>query len=312
MLVALATISFAQTRQHTINAIIGDESFVRLFNTLPDGDTDEQLRIQTHLAYVEHMLRDKDVSHLNAQQQQKRAQVLEYLHRYWNNGVFPSNLEYPGERRPCFIDKNGNICAVGYLIEMTAGRQVAEDINKDHQYDYIVDMNEPAVNAWADEHGLTLEECAMIQPAYGGWPTRPDQMVEQPIKKSYGVSSGVLGGVNIGVMLSNVTGRSSGQCRPISYVGFATGAAQVILGITNIKKDEIDQTSSFYPNGKSYKPQNNLSYLNIAVGSATIVTSALNLYLNKKVKDKRNAFNLYSYPGMNQELNMGVSFVRSL
>ena len=237
--------------------------------------------------------------------------MLQLLHEYWNAGVFPNNYDYPGERRPCFIDRNGNICAVGYLIEMTAGRETAETINERHQYDYIADMNEESVKNWAEEYGLTLEECAMIQPAYGGWPSN-NQKVEQPIKSSYGVSSGVLGGVNIAITAINIAGRNP-RSNTMSYVGLVTGAAQIVLGATNIKKDvESEPMSSFYPSGKSYKAQNNLSYLNIAAGSATMITSAVNIYLNKKLSTKRNAFNLYSYPGMNQELNMGVSFVRNL
>lgn len=310
LLVAVATTVFAQARVQPVNAVIGDESFIQLFNSQPDENTSEQLRIQTHLAYVEHLLRSKDVLHLTAAQQSKRTQVLQLLHEYWNAGIFPANNDYPGERKPCFIDKDGNICAVGYLIEMTAGRKAAEAINARHQYDYIADMKEQSVSEWAGEHGLTLEECAMIQPQYGG-PGWPDAAVEQPIKASYGISSGVLGGVNLAIMVSNVANRNP-RSRSLSYAGLATGAAQVILGAMNIQKDEFDPTSSFYPSGKSYKRQNNLSYVNIAAGSATMVTSALNLYLNRKLKDKRNAVNLYSYPGINQELNLGVSFVRSL
>ncbi|HYF29879.1 MAG TPA: hypothetical protein VD993_02060 [Chitinophagaceae bacterium] len=308
LLLVVATIGFAQTPQQRINAIIGDESFIAQFNALPAENTDERLRIQTHLSYVEYLLRNASVSHLTEQQRQNRQQVLELLNEYWTAGIFPSNYDYPGERRPCFIDRNGNICAVGYLIEMTAGRTVAESINERHQYDYIMDMNEEAAVAWASEHGLTVEECAMIQPAYGN----PGNSTDQPIKSSYGISSGVLGGFNTAVMINNFANRNPSRGRTVSYVGLASGAAQIILGISNIRKDEVNEFGGFYPNGKSYKTQNNLSYLNIAAGSATVITSALNLYINKNVKDKRNAFNLYSYPGMNQQLNLGLSFVRSL
>ena len=311
LVVTLTTVGFAQTRLQTVNAVIGDESFIQLFNTVPDENTNEQFRIQTHLAYVEQLLRDKETSHLSYSQQLKRAQVLDLLHEYWTAGIFPTNYDYPGERKPCFIDRDGNICAVGYLVEMTAGRAAAEQINERHQYDYIADMNEESVSNWADEYGLSLEECAMIQPSYGGiYP--PQGKVEQPIKPGYGVSSGVLCGVNIAMTITNFANRSP-RSNTMSYVGLVTGAAQVILGATNIRKDEeYEPMSSFYPSGKSYKAQNNLSYLNIASGSATMITSAVNLFVNKKLNTKRNAFNLYSYPGMNQELNMGVSFVRNL
>ena len=312
LVVTFATVGFSQKRLETVNAVIGDESFIQLFNIIPDENTDEEFRIQTHLAYVEQMLRDKETSHLSHSQQLKRTQVLDLLHEYWTAGVFPNNYDYPGERKPCFIDRDGNICAVGYLVEMTAGREVAEQINERHQYDYIADMHEESVNNWANEYGLSMEECAMIQPSYGGLYPTPDQKVEQPIKPGYGVSSGVLTGVNIAITITNLASRNPGS-RTMNYVGLVTGAAQVILGATNIRKDvEYEPMSSFYPSGKSYKAQNNLSYLNIASGSATMITSAVNLFVNQKLNTKRNAFNLYSYPGMNQEMNMGVSFVRNL
>src|ERR1041384_3500069 len=56
-----------------------------------------------------------------------------------------------------FIDADKNICAVGYLIEQTSGREVAEQINATHQYDYLLDMHEPIIEKWAQEHGFSLE-----------------------------------------------------------------------------------------------------------------------------------------------------------
>jgi type I restriction-modification system DNA methylase subunit len=130
--------------KNTVNAVLGDESFVQAFQQLPDDNTNEVLRLQTHLSYVESLLRSKPTTHLNSQQKEKRELALQLLHRYWNNGVFPRNYEYT-ERRPCFIDRDGNICAVGYLIEKTVGREVAEEINQKHQYNYLLEMNEPVI-----------------------------------------------------------------------------------------------------------------------------------------------------------------------
>lgn len=62
----------------------------------------------------------------------------------------------------------------------------------------------------------------------------------------------------------------------------------------------------------SFKAQNNLSYVNIAMGTTTIITSALNLALQKRIKDKRNAFNLYSYPNYNNSVTMGIFFMRKI
>ncbi len=150
-----------------VNAVLGDESFIKTFGYQPTATTDDKLRIQTHLAYVEQLLRQRDVSHLPQTAQAQRRRLLDKLHEYWLAGRFPKNLDCPNERRPCFIDKFGNICAVGYLVEQSAGRGLAEIINARHKYDYIKDMNEPELLQWVEHSGLTLEECAMIQPQYG-------------------------------------------------------------------------------------------------------------------------------------------------
>jgi hypothetical protein len=149
-----------------VNAVLGDESFRFYFGKYPDAQTSESLRISTHLRYVELLLLNAPVEHLSADKIRSRMRMLDLLHRYRLRGEFPSNYDHPGERRPCFIDKKNNICAVGYLIEQTAGRALANQINARHQYDLIENMNMPELNAWVEESGLTLQECAMIQPSY--------------------------------------------------------------------------------------------------------------------------------------------------
>ncbi len=295
-------------RGQTVNAIIGDESLLKQSDKDPQL-VDEQSRIAIHLSYVEGKLREKDLSGLSESQKRNRMQVLDFLNEYRLRGDFPSNLDYEGERRPCFIDRYGTICAVGYLIEKTAGLELAEWINEKHQYDFLLDMKEDVIEQWADEHGFTLEECAMIQPSYGWNPPPPP--AQKPISKSYGISSGIIGGLNLGVTAVNMSGRL-GNTRFVSHAGLITGVAQLTLGLANLRKDETVYPIIGAPTTTSYKAQNNLSYLNMAVGTATIVTSALNLYLNSKIVDKRNAVGLYSAPGMNRSLSMGIAFSRSL
>jgi hypothetical protein len=150
-----------------VNAILGDESFKFYFGKYPAQRTEESLRIATHLRYVEWYLRSVPVTHLSTEKIQSRNQMLDLLHQYREAGDFPSNFDFPGERRPCFIDRNKNICAVGYLIEQTAGRALAEKINATHQYEYITNMQSiPELQYWIEQSGLTLLECAMIQPSY--------------------------------------------------------------------------------------------------------------------------------------------------
>lgn len=301
--------SIAQQKLQEVNALLHDESYIASFGVIPDGATNEHERIQTHLSYTEQLLRAAETTNLIHNQQANRTFILDILHQYWTAGVFPTNRDYPDERRPCFIDADGNICAVGYLIEQTKGRQLAEDINAKHQYDFLLDMNEAAIEAWADEYGLTLEECAMIQPTYGAPP--PDQTSYAEIQTGYGISSGLLGGTNIAINTANLSKRLKHNTA-LSYIGLVTGTTQVIMGIANVKRTSSLPVINGYETYTSYKAQNNLSYVNIAMGTTTIVTSALNLVLQKKIKDKRNAFNLYSYPNYSSSVSMGLSFTRKI
>ena len=156
---------FGSTQAEPINAVIGDESFIVTYNTAPTTAIPEDMRIITHLEYVEKLLRSADVRHLQQEQLLKREFLLNKLREYRLRGVFPANYDYTG-RRPCFIDKDGNICAVGYLVEVTAGRAAAEAINSKFKYAYIMDINDPKLEGWMKENGLSKLECAMIQPTY--------------------------------------------------------------------------------------------------------------------------------------------------
>jgi hypothetical protein len=300
----------ASAQNSAVNALIGDISYVRKFQQKPDEHTSEVLRIQTHLSYVEELLREKATYHLNKKQKNKRAAVLDLLNKYWTTGIFPKNYNFEGTRRPCFIDRDGNICAVGYLVEKTAGRKVAEQINKTHQYDYLLDMNEEVIENWANEHGLTLQECAMIQPSYGYLPT--DQTFNVPIKTGYGIASGFAGGINLGINLINLRSLNFSRSKTFSYIGLISGTSQIVLGLTNVRKDDKEYQINGPSRTISYKSQNNLSYINIAAGTTTVLTSAVNLFVNRQIKDKRNALNLYSYPDINNKMVAGIAFTRSL
>lgn len=305
---------YGQATQLPINQVLGDESYVAVMGQSPGANEDEQWRITLHLFYTEQLLRAKNIEGLSITQIANREGVLNLLREYWQAGIFPANYDYLNERRPCFIDRNGNICAVGYLVEKTAGREVAEFINKQHQYEYIMQMNEPVVAAWAYENGLSLEECAMIQPAYGPFPPTglPANTVQENIKTGYGITSGVLGGTNLAFNVINLSNRYNDK--KIAYLGFITGTGQIVAGALNIKKDKQLNEGTGWGNNytASYKAQNNLSYLNIAMGTSTIITSTLNLIINKNCKNKKTAFTLYSYPNNFNKLSTGFVFTKRI
>jgi hypothetical protein len=102
---------------------------------------------------------------MDAEKSARRVNLIDSLEDYVAAGEFPRNTVFPG-RRPVFIDPDGRLCAVGYLVAVSSGREAAEKIAASHRYDYLLEMNEPLVDSWAEENGFTLRELASIQPSY--------------------------------------------------------------------------------------------------------------------------------------------------
>ena len=153
----------------TVNLILGDRSFVEAFGRLPTSDDPDSLRIETHLRYVVETLTEHPPEQ-GFEASQRRAQQLLRLQTYIDAGRFPYNDGHSDERRPTFIDETGAICAVGYLMEQDLAGAVVEDVAARHRYDFVPQIDHPAVIEWAATSGLTGQELAMIQPAYGWEP----------------------------------------------------------------------------------------------------------------------------------------------
>lgn len=103
---------------------------------------------------------------LPADLREARRQNLERLREYTEAGVFPRNYLYSDQNRPCFIDRDNRICAAGYLVEHSAGRKVAEQINERVQSEFLWRMQLPELDRWIAGSGLSLIELCMIQPTY--------------------------------------------------------------------------------------------------------------------------------------------------
>lgn len=125
----------------------------------------EAERIQYHLEAVIAHLKENSTSTFSIEAQKNRQQLLDELKIYAARKVFPQNI-YHQERRPYFIDHKGTHCAVGYLMKVSGAGDLARQIQKEHNYDYIVDITTNGVVEWAKEHGFTLAELAWIQPGY--------------------------------------------------------------------------------------------------------------------------------------------------
>lgn len=289
----------------TINPIVGDQGFIETYGYAPDENTDDQLRIRTHLAYVEKKLRQKPIQTLSPAMLTKRERVLNLLHEYWQSGIFPKNHDYTNDRKPCFIDKEGNICAVGYLVEKTVGRELAELINKKHQYETIYEMKDPALEDWVSNSGLTKEECAMIQPTYA--PPVPITNESSNITAANAIASSTLSGLNLTLCTMNKMQLSKfNTSKTVATVGIVTGLGQLIYGIKSYPKDVEMNPYITLSNDK----QKTLSMVNIAVGTSTLLLSSWNYFRSQKNKNKQTSWILHDFQNPDKSTGLAVTMIK--
>lgn len=291
--------------EQTVNAVLGDISYIERFGKQPNKKSNEKLRIQTHLQYVEKQLRNKDLSSLSNEQKKNRTKLLDILNEYWKTGIFPKNYDYADQRIPCFIDKDGNICAVGYLIERTVGREVAKEINKKYKYEYVLTMDDQIVDEWIQSSGLTKEECAMIQPAYGP----PNYKIDNYISQEYGITSAMMSGANLSLNVINGIQIANGNKSPlISMLGLLSGSIQIVYGVNNYPSE-----SGINGNYTYNLSQRDLSVMNIGFGTTTLILSTWNFITNKKFEENQStSWNLYSFPTRENTTGVGLSFSKRL
>jgi hypothetical protein len=134
--------------------------------TTPSQREADIARVRAHLSRVEVELAARDVSHLTSDQREQRATLLARLHDYTEAERYPSN-DVVLYRTPIFIDDQGVRCAMAYLIESTGDAALVERIARTEDYAYIADLaNDPELEQWLVDHGISLAEAAQIQPGY--------------------------------------------------------------------------------------------------------------------------------------------------
>lgn len=176
----------ANSQIQEINPIVGNFSWISIYGEQPNSTSSEMERISNHLNFVLEKL-DQNSS-TSSELQENRESNINLLREYVQAQNFPRSIEYNQNRRPCFIDNSGNVCAVGYLLEKTAGREEAERINSLFQYEYLLDMKDEGLLKWQKSSGLSLKELAMIQPTYRIWPRRRFVFYDEK-KKKFGTKS---------------------------------------------------------------------------------------------------------------------------
>jgi len=166
IVLSVALAGCMRTDEGSMNPIIGNASAEYFFTPSECNSLSEKQRITAHLTYAYQLLMERTEAMPESEIKQKRFVILEYLRDYIRRGEFPINSQYE-ERRPCFIDEKGTYCAVGYLIQQTAGSALAEKINSLFQYEFLSKMHLPELSQWVSLSGFSLEEMATIQPTYG-------------------------------------------------------------------------------------------------------------------------------------------------
>jgi hypothetical protein len=303
----IAGLYFNRPSEEGINPILGNESYEVTFGTEVPSDLSEKERIQIHLSYVEQLLLEKNVKHLSKELQKNRKAAISLLNTYWRNGEFPSNYDYPDQRKPCFRDKNNQICVVGYLVQQTGYEDLVASIESTENYATIYEMTNPELVKWVEQSGLTLKECAMIQPTYGA----PIYYDENFVPTGYAISSSALSGVSLSsslISLSNLkTPQKNGWIVPT--IGMASGLGQITLGAINYNRQYIDPWNW---GGYVNKRNQNLSMFNIAFGT---FSTAFNTYaLIQQIRGKKTrsdlSWNVFGYQSPNKDITVGFNLVK--
>lgn len=126
----------------------------------PDSKVVEQLvRVEAELRAVGPLALESEVA-------SRRAALIDVLSAYRQRGVFPHNHQFPGGRRPVFIDEHDAACAVAHLMMASGHERLAREIAARQNGATVREITHPEVAAWAREHGFTVAELAAIQPSY--------------------------------------------------------------------------------------------------------------------------------------------------
>jgi hypothetical protein len=96
----------------------------------------------------------------------RRAQITRLV-EYRRRGLFPLNEGQATKPVPIFVDRHDTACAVGHLMRRSGREQEVADVQLENNLVYVPDVTTGTVVAWILTSGITLEEAALIQPAYG-------------------------------------------------------------------------------------------------------------------------------------------------
>ncbi len=292
-----------------VNAVAGDASWELAFGGTPTDAAPESLRIATHLAWVEARLRARDVSGWPEALRAKRTGQLERLRAYREAGRYPHNTEF-ADRRPVFIDADGTHCAVGHLMALDGGPARLVDAAF-HGATVAAMLAEPgtpleaearaALVEWVAQSGLTAEECALIQPAYGPVGTE-GTLTDGAILGTglWSAANGALGGLNLAAFGDGDPGLGWG------LAGTLSGLAQATWGAT---KAPVLQYDCFGWGPCPVDDEAPAAWTNIGVGAFATVAGILRLTRGRAPRADAARFDLVPTPdGQGMALRFGTRF----
>lgn len=128
----------------------------------------ETNRVRAHLLAAEQRLRARGNGQLTRAQTRRRTANIAVLGEYRARGQYPHNTEFPGRRVPYFMDSEGRLCALSYLMARSGERDLVNQVAATDNNSYVAELaGNVEVMQWLAREGLTLEEAALIQPMHG-------------------------------------------------------------------------------------------------------------------------------------------------
>lgn len=196
----------------------------------------ERAHIEQHLLGAERQLAARDVSHLSPSRREARSRHLAELRAYRLRGLFPHN-HASDRREPTFVDLHGTRCAMAHLIERAGGGELVAVVARKANQATIAELaSEPALIAWLDENGLTVEEAARIQPEYDPGICAGCASRESPSYAAMTAVEATLGVTMMGWNLSRMRDGTPGGLS--SLLGIAIGFAGVGMGLTSMDDED--------------------------------------------------------------------------
>jgi hypothetical protein len=198
--------------------------------------TEPTQHVERHLDGALDLLRARRTDGLSVEQRANRHALVNALVAYRHAGRFPQNRTH-ATFTPVFVDPvTGVHCAMGALLALT-GREdiVARVVATDNHVRVRELAGDAEFVAWLDEHGLTLDEAARVQPAYEP-PIEPNVYgPEDHWENSLALAAGLIA-ANILVPASQFAAVPQPSAR-LARVGILVGLAGVGVGLASAGRD---------------------------------------------------------------------------